>query len=321
MVPRGASVSGFLGVAGNRLCGVESRAGCRRDATGYAALVTQRSEPWLMDPDDPRAPAQEVWDRMSERERQLVVDSLPSEFPPSEAHPPEGDQHTEAVYDARTALRRFFGKLGRSIYVGTNLPVYYPGRSMFSPDVMAVLDVPTHSRSSWLVSKEGKGLDLALEVVVLGARRKDLKRNVEEYARLGIREYFVFDRPRLQLTGNRLRDGGESYQPIVPQRGCLASEVLGLELRVEAERLRFYLADAELPAADDLIAKLEGALGNLEQRALAAEERAEEAARRAEEEARRAEEEARRAEEEARRAEAAEARLREALAELERLKR
>jgi Uma2 family endonuclease len=253
-----------------------------------------------MDPDDPRAPSQEVWDRMSERERQLVVDSLPSEFPPSEGHPPEGDQHTEAVYEARTALRRFFGKLGRSIYVGTNLPVYYPGCSMFSPDVMAVLDVPTHSRSSWIVSKEGKGLDLALEVVVLGARRKDLKRNVEEYARLGIREYFVFDRPRLQLTGYRLREGGQSYQPIVPQRGRLASEVLGLELRVEAERLRFYVADAELPAADDLIAKLEGFVGDLEQRALAAEERAEE---------------------EAKRAEAAEARLREALAEIERLKR
>jgi Uma2 family endonuclease len=267
-----------------------------------------------MDPADPRAPSQEVWERMSEAERRQVVDSLPSEFPPSEAHPPEGDQHTEAVYDTRTALRRFFGKIGRSIYVGTNLPVYYPGRAMFSPDVMAVLDVSTEPRSSWIVSKEGKGLDLALEVVVLGARRKDLKRNVEEYARLGIREYFVFDRPRLQLSGFRLRVGGQGYQPIVPQHGRFASEVLGLELQITAERLRFYVGDAELPAADDLIAKLEGSLDDLEHRVLAAEERAEE-------EARRAEEEARRAEEEARRAEVAENRLRDALAELERLKR
>lgn len=236
---------------------------------------------------------------MSEPQRQLVVDSLPSDYPSTEAHPPEGDQHTEAVYEARSALRRFFGKLGRSIYVGTNLPVYYPARAMFSPDVMAVLDVSTEARSSWIVSKEGKGLDFALEVLVLGARRKDLKRNVEEYARLGIREYFVFDRPRLQLSGYRLREGGQSYQPIVPQHGRFASEVLGLELRIEAGRLRFYLADAELPAADDLIAKLEGSLDDLEERVRASEERAEE---------------------EARRAEVAEARLREALAELERLK-
>jgi Uma2 family endonuclease len=244
---------------------------------------------------------------MSDAQRQWVVDSLPSDFPPSEAHPPEGDQHTEAVYEARSALRRFFGKLGRSIYIGTNLPVYYPGRSMFSPDVLAVLDVSPEPRSSWIVSKEGKGLDLALEVIVLGARRKDLKRNVEEYARLGIREYFVFDRPRRQLVGFRLRDSGPGYEPIVPQHGRFASEVLGLELRVDADRLRFYVADAELPAADDLITKLEGFVDDLEQRALASEERAEE--------------EARRAEEEARRAEVAESRLREALAEIERLKR
>lgn len=214
--------------------------------------MSWRPDPWVIDPDDPRAPPQEVWDRMSEAQRQLVVDNLPSGFPPSEAHPPEGDQHTEVVYGARTALRRFFGKLGRSIYVGTNLPVYCPGRSMFSPDVMAVLDVSTEPRSSWIVSREGKGLDFALEVLVLGARRKDLKRNVEEYARLGIHEYFVFDRPKLQLSGHRLRACGQSYEPIVPQHGRYASEVLGLELLVDAERLRFYVADAELPAADDL---------------------------------------------------------------------
>jgi hypothetical protein len=100
----------------------------------------------------------------------------------------------------------------------------------------------------------------------------------------------------------------------VPQHGRDASEVLGLELRVETERLRFYVADAELPAADDLIVKLEGFVDDLERRVAAAEERADE-------QAHRAEAEMRRAEEEAHRAEAAETQLREALAELERLKR
>lgn len=36
------------------------------------------------------------------------------------------------------------------------------------------------TRPSWIVSKEGTGLDFALEVIVLGARRKDQKRKVEE---------------------------------------------------------------------------------------------------------------------------------------------
>jgi Uma2 family endonuclease len=282
--------------------------------------MSQRYEPWVLDPEDPRAPPQDVWDRLTEQERQHVVDSLPSEFPASEAHPPEGDHHTEAVYGARTALRRFFDKTGRSIYVGTNLPVYYPGRSMFSPDVMAVLDVQTQPRSSWIVSKEGKGLDFALEVLVLGQRRKDLERNVEMYAQLGIHEYFIFDRPKLRLQGLRLRGVGLGYEPVVPQLGHFASEVLGLGLKVEGERLRFYAGDAALPGADDLIEKLEGFVDDLEGRLAAAEQRAEEEARRAEGEARRAEGEARRAEEEARRAEAAERRLKETLAELERVK-
>jgi hypothetical protein len=218
--------------------------------------------------------------------------------------------------------------MGRSIYIGTNLPVYYPGRLMFSPDVMAVLDVATHPRPSWTVSKEGKGLDFALEVIVLGHRRKDTVRNVELYARLGISEYFVFDRPALRLQGFRLRAAGQAYEPIVPQHGYFASLVLALNLRVDGERLRFYAGDAELPGASELIDQLEGFVDGLEDRLLAAEGRAEEEARRAEEEARRAEEEARRAEEEARRAEeearradSAEARLNEALAELARLKR
>jgi Uma2 family endonuclease len=268
--------------------------------------MSQRPDPWVIDPDDPRAPPQEVWDRLTDSERHRIVDNLPSEFPPNEARPPEGDQHTEAVYGARTALRRFFGKTGRSIYVGTNLPVYYPGRSMFSPDVMAVLDVPAHPRPSWIVSKEGRGLDFALEVIVLGHRRKDIERNVELYAQLGIREYFVFDRPKLRLQGFRLRSSGQGYEPLVPQHGQFASLVLELNLQIEGERLRFYAADAALPGADDLIEKLEDFVDDLEDRLTAAE--------------RRAEEEARRAEEEARRAESAEERLKQALAEIERLR-
>jgi Uma2 family endonuclease len=273
----------------------------------YSEGVSQRPAPWVVDPDNPMAPPQELWDRLSEAERKRVVESFPSEFEASEAHPPEGDLHTEAVFGARTALKRFFGKLGRRVYVATNLPVYYPGRSMFSPDVMAVLDVPTHHRASWVVSREGKGLDFALEVMVLGHRRKDVERNVELYAQLGIQEYFVFDRPKLHLQGYRLRASGKGYEPLVPQHGYFPSQVLGLTLRVEAERLRFFAADAELPDADALIAKLEHFADDLLARVADAEQRAAH--------------ETERAAHEAERADVAEAQLREALAQLERLKR
>src|SRR4029453_18068084 len=96
-----------------------------------------------------------------------------------------------AMANARSTLSRWYRKHGRRVYVSGNLPVYYPNERMFSPDVIAVTEVEPHERPSWIVSNEGgRGLDFAMEIVVSGRRRKDLKDNVERYARLGISEYF-----------------------------------------------------------------------------------------------------------------------------------
>jgi hypothetical protein len=38
---------------------------------------------YRVDPDDPRAPPQELWERLTPEERARIVDSLPSEFPVS----------------------------------------------------------------------------------------------------------------------------------------------------------------------------------------------------------------------------------------------
>jgi hypothetical protein len=290
--------------------------------------MSQRPEPWFVDPADPRAPPQEVWDRMSEAERERVIESLPSEFPMNEASPPEGDRHFNAKVSARGTLGRFFERMGRRVYLACELPVYYPGEPTFAPDVLAVQDVERHERERWVVAAEGKGLDFALEVHVSGSLRKDHEQNVARYARLGITEYFLFDRGRSRLSGFRLA-GPDSrrYEPIVPQHGHYTSGVLGLELGLEGERLRFYVGDAPVPDSDELIAKLDGMVNQLELKLAEAEERAEEEARLREEETRLREEEARLREEEtrlreeeARLREQAEQRLAEALAEIERLK-
>lgn len=252
---------------------------------------------------------------MTAEERQRVVESLPSEFPPNEASPPEGDRHFNAKMNTRKTLGRFYERLGRRMYLACELPVYYPGERMFAPDIMAVQDVERHDRERWVTADEGKGLDLALEIYVSGNRRKDHEANVARYAKLGIAEYFIFDRGRLRLTGYRLpAAGGGRYEPILPQHGHYESRVLGLELALEDEKLRFYCGDAPVPEAEELIGKLETMLDGLELRLAQAEERASEETRLREEETRLREEEARlRAE--------AERRLAEALRELERLKR
>lgn len=279
------------------------------------------ANPYRVNPDDPRAPPQEIWERLSPEERARIIDSLPSEFPPSEATPPEGDVHFQAKARAREVLGSYFSRIGRKVYLACELPIYYPDEPIFAPDVIAVVDVETHPRMRWVVSDERKGIDLALEIHVAGDWRKDVERNVERYARLGIHEYFVFDRRRLRLLGWRLEQGRHSYRPVLPQHGFYPSQVLGLELQIEGERLRFYHGGAVLQEADEMIATLERMVEGVEQRRDELEQQLAEEARMRAEEARMRAEEARMRAEEARRREEVERRLAEALAELERLRR
>jgi Uma2 family endonuclease len=261
---------------------------------------------YVLDPDDPRAPTSEQWDRMSPDERRRVVDMLPSEVP-LDLFAPEGDPHRRAKGTTLEALETHFRRTGRKVYLSSELAVYYPGEPRFAPDVLAVVDVEPHERSRWVVKDEGKGLDFVLEVHVSGDKRKDHEENVERFARLGIPEYFIFDRGRLRLHGHRLPSAtARAYRPILPQEGRYASQVLGLDLMLDDEKLRFFNGAAPLPDAEEMIAKLGGILND----AVAHKEDAE---RRLDEEQRlRAEAEQQRAE--------AERRLAEALAEIERLR-
>src|SRR5688572_2964910 len=97
-------------------------------------------EMYRIDPVDPRAPSQEVWDAMSPEERARVVAMLPAEVP-LELYPPEGDQHRKAKTRTADTLDAFFRRIGRKIYVSSELGVFYPGERRFAPDVLAVLDV------------------------------------------------------------------------------------------------------------------------------------------------------------------------------------
>jgi Uma2 family endonuclease len=263
-------------------------------------VPSQPSLLYFIDPEDPRAPPTEVWNAMTPHERTRVARELPSDFTLDFLPPPEGDHHSAPKNAAKDALSRYFQRVGRRVYVSSELAVYYPGERVFSPDVIAVLDVAPHPRDSWLVDLEGKGLDFVLEVHVRGDRRKDMKTNVERYARLGIPEYFVFDRRHGILHGFRLpAPGARAYERLAGQGGRLESRVLGMELTLEANKVRFLVGDAAVPEADELLARLGTALDEAERGALALEQDLEEEQRRREE---------------------AERKLAEALAEIERLK-
>jgi Uma2 family endonuclease len=276
-------------------------------------MVQRLPTGYAFDPEDPRAPAVEQWQQMTPDERARVVAMLPAEVP-LDLLPNEGDPHRKATRGALDALDGFFRRSGRKIYLSSGLAVFYPGERRFAPDLLAVTDVEPHERSTWVVAAEGKGLDFVLEVHVAGDRRKDEKTNVERYARLGVHEYFYFDRTRLRLVCYRLPPPPPAgtapvrvYQRVLPQAGRFSSEVLGLDLALDDTRLRFFAGNAPLEDADEMIARL----GSMLDKVISGQEEAE----------RLAEELAGKLTEEQRLRADAEKQLAEARAEIERLKK
>jgi len=286
-----------------------------RTLTGMARDDQEREDAF------PRAPSREEWARMSEVERARVVEELPGEVTWDEMAMPEGDLHSQAKMGALQALKGYFSRQRRRVYLGSELPVYYPAERRFAPDLVVVLDAETHPRSKWVVSHEGKGLDWVLEVHVGGDRKKDAEYNVKRYARLGIPEYFIYDRARQRLYGYRLPSPkAREYVPIASERGRFSSEVLGLELQVEEGRLRFWAGSALLLEYEELIDRMQETVEGLQQRADADARQLAEEERLRQEAERRLAEETHRREEETRRREELERRLAESQAELERLR-
>ena len=247
------------------------------------------------------APSVDEWETLTSAERDVVVAALPGEVTDAEMSPPEGDRHFKAKTRALGALRSYFTRQRRRIYLAAELPIYYPAEPRFAPDLLAVVDTDDAERDKWVVSAEGKGLDWVLEIHIGGDRKKDAERNVGRYARLGIPEYFLYDRARNRLAAYRLAaPDARTYSAVVPNQGLYESRVLGLDVQVDKDRLRFYAGTALLLESEELVARLQ--------------ELYDDAQRHADEEAQRREEETRRREE----AEHEIARLR---AELEKLKR
>ena len=224
-------------------------------------------------------------------------------YPESDGNPMgETDLHRDEMVRHIELLRHYYR--GQKVYVSGDLLVYYEQgnpKKFVVPDAFVVKGLAPKKRRIFRIWVERKTPDVIIETTSRKTRQVDLKTKPELYARLGVKEYFLFDPDREYLDPPLLgyRLAGETYQPIpLEEDGSLISEQLGLRLNDDSGRLMFVRLDNG-------------------HRLLTAEERAqhEARARRAEAEARRAEAEARRAEAAARQAAEAEvARLREELA-------
>ena len=176
--------------------------------------------------------------------------------PPRRIHYPESNglplAETRFQWDSLTcaagALDVHFRDRTDVAVEGYRLLYYVEGdvRSRVDPDVFVVFGVPKRPRRTYLLWEEGKAPDFVLEVTSRSTRWIDRGFKRDLYARLGVREYWLFDPtgdwldPRLQ--GNRLSGG--RYEPLSPTgiesgERVLHSAVLGLDVYVDRGEIRF----------------------------------------------------------------------------------
>jgi Uma2 family endonuclease len=165
-------------------------------------------------------------------------------YPETDGKPmAETDVHIDALIYLREALKDYFRDALQVYVAGTMLLYYEEGNpaACVAPDVFVVQGVAKRERRTYRLWEEGQTPAVVFEITSWGTRLEDLGTKRALYAMLGVRESFLYDplgeylQPPLQ--GYRLQEG--EYQRLLPGgAGELASQVLGLELRVEAGRLR-----------------------------------------------------------------------------------
>ena len=115
-------------------------------------------------------------------------------------------------------------------------------RAVLSPDLMVALGVGGHHRLSYKLWEERKVPDFALEALSVKTWRRDMEVKPGLYRDLGIREFWtvdLLDRLPAPIIGRCLNDAGVYEEIPVSPSGGVRSDVLGAELFLEDEVLRF----------------------------------------------------------------------------------
>lgn len=159
----------------------------------------------------------------------------------------ETDDHRKEIVRHIELLEDYYQ--GQNVYVSGDLLVYYvqgDPRKYVVPDAFVVKNLAPKNRRIYRIWIEGKVPDVVIETTSRKTRRKDTQVKPGLYARLGVKEYFLFDPlgeyldPPLQ--GYRL--AGDEYERIeADDDGALDSEELDLQLRIQDGHLQFVRRD------------------------------------------------------------------------------
>jgi Uma2 family endonuclease len=161
----------------------------------------------------------------------------------------ESDFQRKPLIYAVQALEVYFQECP-DVYVSGNLFIYYEEgnpQAVVAPDVFVVLGAAPHDRPSYMLWREPKAPDFVMEITSRSTRSDDQGAKRGIYAFLGVQEYWQYDPTGDYLVPSLqgLRLEGRNYQPLpattLPD-GTLSlhSRVLGLDLRLIHDHLRFY---------------------------------------------------------------------------------
>jgi Uma2 family endonuclease len=169
-----------------------------------------------------------------------TVDQI--EYPESDGMPTgETDLHRGWMIRILDILQQRYR--GQRVYVASDLLLYYQKgdpTKFVVPDEFVVKDCDPGPRCTFKIWEEGKSPDVVFEVTSGSSRREDEVFKPRVYARLGVKEYFLYDPTSEYLTpplqGYRLEHG--DYARIEPDdAGVLRCEQLGITLRLDEGRL------------------------------------------------------------------------------------
>ena len=174
-------------------------------------------------------------------------------YPESDGEPMgETGFHVKANLHLFGALRNFF-RNHDDIYVAADMFFYYKEnkpKANKAPDVMVIKGVPNYERRTFKLWEEKAGPCVIFEVTSKSTMLEDMVTKRDLYAKLGVREYFLFD-PFAEyldtfLIGLRLNQKG--YEKIFSdEKNRLFSKELNLFLIPENDILRIIDANTKKP--------------------------------------------------------------------------
>jgi len=161
----------------------------------------------------------------------------------------ESDLHMIALAYLVSVLKQLFAA-AHDVFVAGDMFLYYQEgtpTARIAPDVMVIRGVPNRPRPSYKLWEERQVPCFVMEVLSPSSWPDDLEAKPALYARLGVREYFVFDSTGELLDPALVRFRLTDRSEYVRTDGTsLESAELGLRFAVEDGRVRAYdLATSE----------------------------------------------------------------------------